>query len=67
MARCGPSSTLAALLWVPNAIGKLLDLKTGAIVWAIKCIRGNLFSTKFRIFTDHRSVQQLDGNEEHNP
>ncbi|CAB1103321.1 unnamed protein product [Ectocarpus sp. CCAP 1310/34] len=39
--------------WTP------LDLEAGSIVWYIKRLRGSLWGTKFRIFTDHKSLEHF--------
>ncbi|CAB1117165.1 unnamed protein product [Ectocarpus sp. CCAP 1310/34] len=39
--------------WTP------LDLEAGSIVWCIKRLRGYLWGTKFRIFTDHKSLEHF--------
>ncbi|CAB1104650.1 unnamed protein product [Ectocarpus sp. CCAP 1310/34] len=39
--------------WTP------LDLEAGSIVWSIKRLRGYLWGTKFRIFTDHKSLEHF--------
>ena len=36
-----------------------LDLKVGRIVWAIKCPRGYLWSTKFLIYSDHKALENI--------
>ena len=35
--------------WTP------LELEAGSIVWAIKLLRGHLWSAKFHIYSDHRA------------
>ena len=39
--------------WIP------LDLEAGRIVWAIKRFRGDLWDTKFRIFSDHKTTESI--------
>ncbi|CAB1097278.1 unnamed protein product [Ectocarpus sp. CCAP 1310/34] len=39
--------------WTP------LDLKAGSMVWCIKRLRGYLWGTKVRIFTDHKSLEDF--------
>ncbi|CAB1100851.1 unnamed protein product [Ectocarpus sp. CCAP 1310/34] len=39
--------------WTP------LDLEAGSIVWCIKRLRGYLWGTHFKIFTDHKSLEHL--------
>ncbi|CAB1101693.1 unnamed protein product [Ectocarpus sp. CCAP 1310/34] len=39
--------------WTPH------DLEAGSIVWCIKCLRGYLWGTKFRIFTDHKPLEHF--------
>ncbi|CAB1107221.1 unnamed protein product [Ectocarpus sp. CCAP 1310/34] len=39
--------------WTP------LDLEAGSIVWCIKRLRGFLWGTKFRMFTDHKSLEHF--------
>ena len=40
-------------LWTP------LDLEARSIVWVIKRLRGYLWGTKFRIFSDHRALESI--------
>ena len=47
--------------WTP------LDLVAGRIVWSIKRLRGYLWSTTFRIFSDHKALESLTKVAEHNP
>ncbi|CAB1111666.1 unnamed protein product [Ectocarpus sp. CCAP 1310/34] len=37
----------------------VLDLEAGGIVWAIKRLRGYLWSTKFIIYPDHKSLESI--------
>ena len=47
-------ATLASEMhWTP------LDLEAGSIVWSIKCVRGYLWGTKFRIFWDHKPLESI--------
>ena len=39
--------------WTP------LDLEAGGIVWAITHLRGYLWGTKFRIFSDHKAPESI--------
>ena len=39
--------------WTP------LDLEAGSIVWSIKRLRGYLWGTKFRIFSDHKALESI--------
>ena len=39
--------------WTP------LDLEADSIVWAIKRLRGYLWGTKFRIFSDHKALESI--------
>ena len=39
--------------WTP------LDLEAGSIVWSIKRLRGYLWGTTFRIFSDHKALESL--------
>ena len=43
--------------WTP------LDLEAGSIVWALKCLRGYLWGTKFRIFRPQGIRKQTQGGE----
>ena len=36
-----------------------LDLEAGSIVWALKRLRGYLWGTKFRIFSDHKAMESI--------
>jgi len=47
--------------WTP------LDLEAGSIIWSIKRLRGYLWGTTFRIFSDHKALEHLDKIAEHNP
>lgn len=38
-------------LWTP------LDLEAGSIIWCIYRLRGYLWRTNFKIFTDHKSLE----------
>ncbi|CAB1119356.1 unnamed protein product [Ectocarpus sp. CCAP 1310/34] len=44
----------------------VLDLEAGGIVWAIKCLRGYLWSTKFIIYSDHKALESIGKVGEHN-
>ena len=46
--------------WTP------LDLEASSIVWAIKRLRGYLWGTKFRIFLDHKALENIGKVEDHN-
>ena len=43
-----------------------LDVEAGSIVWAIKCPRGYLWSTKFRIFPDRKALKRIGKVGNHN-
>ena len=47
--------------WTP------LDLEAGSIVWAIKRLRGHLWSTNFHIYSDHKALENIAKVGEHNP
>ncbi|CAB1117358.1 unnamed protein product [Ectocarpus sp. CCAP 1310/34] len=44
----------------------VLDLEAGGIVWAIKRLRGYLWSTKFVIYSDHKALESIGKVGEHN-
>ena len=46
--------------WTP------LDLEAGSIVWPIKCLRGYLWGTKFRIFSGHKALESIGKVGDHN-
>ena len=46
--------------WTP------LDLEAGSIVWSIKRLRGYLWGTKFRIFSDHKALESIGKVGDHN-
>ena len=46
--------------WTP------LDLEAGSIVWALKRLRGYLWGTKFRIFSDHTALESIGEVGNHN-
>ena len=46
--------------WTP------LDLEAGSIVWAIKRLRGHLWSTRFQIYSDHKALENIAKVGEHN-
>ena len=46
--------------WTP------LDLEADSIVWAIKRLRGYLWGTKFRIFSDHKALESIGKVGDHN-
>ena len=46
--------------WTP------LDLEAGSIVWALKRLRGYLWRTKFRIFSDHKALESIGKVGNHN-
>ena len=46
--------------WTP------LDLEAGSIVWALKRLRGYLWGTKFRIFSDHKALESRGKVGNHN-
>ena len=46
--------------WTP------LDLEAGRIVWAIQRLRGHLWSTNFRIYSDHKALENIAKVGEHN-
>ena len=43
-----------------------LDLEAGSIVWALKRLRGYLWGTEFRIFSDHKSLESIGKVGNHN-
>ena len=45
--------------WTP------LDLEADGIVWAIKRLRGHLWSTKFLIYSDHKALENINKVSEH--
>ena len=47
--------------WTP------LDLEAGNIVWIIKRLRGYLWGTNFRFFSDHKALESLNKIAEHSP
>ena len=46
--------------WTP------LNFEAGSIVWAIKWLRGNLWSSNFRIYSDHKALESFAKVGEHN-
>ena len=46
--------------WTP------LDLEAGSMVWVIKRLRGHLWSTKFRIYSDHKTLEIIVKIDKHN-
>ena len=46
--------------WTP------LDLEAGSIVWALTPLRGYLWGTKFRIFSDHKALESMNKVGDHN-
>ncbi|CAB1117464.1 unnamed protein product [Ectocarpus sp. CCAP 1310/34] len=44
----------------------VLDLEAGGIVWAIKRLRGYLWSTKFIIYSEHKALESIGKVGEHN-
>ena len=46
--------------WTP------LDLPAGSIGWALKRLRGYLWGTKFRIFSDHKALDKIGKVGNHN-
>ncbi|CAB1101076.1 unnamed protein product [Ectocarpus sp. CCAP 1310/34] len=44
----------------------VLDLEAGGIVWAIKRLRGYLWSTKSIIYSDHKALESIGKVGEHN-
>ena len=44
----------------------VFDLEAGSIVWAIKRLRGYLWSTRFEIYTDHQAFTSIVKVGEHN-
>ena len=46
--------------WTP------VDLEAGSIVWTIKRLRGHLWGTKFRIFSDHKTLDSIGKVGDHN-
>ena len=47
--------------WTP------LDVEAGSIVWSIKHLRGYLWGTNLRFFSDHKALESLEKIAEHNP
>ena len=47
--------------WTP------LELEAGSIIWSIKRLRGYLWGTTFRIFSDHKALESFAKVAEHNP
>ena len=47
--------------WTP------LDLEACSIVWALKRLRGYLWGTKFRVFSDHKALESIDKVGNHMP
>ena len=43
-----------------------LDLEAGSIVWPIKRLRGYLWGTTFRIFSNHKAFESIDRVGDHN-
>ena len=43
-----------------------LDLEAGSVVWALKRLRGYLWGTKFRIFSDHKALESIGKVGNHN-
>ena len=62
----GPLSLLAALPSTRKEIGRANDLEAGSIVWAIKRPRGYLWGTRFRIFSDHKALENIGNVGGHN-
>ena len=46
--------------WTP------LDLEAGSIIWAIKRLRGHLWSTRIQIYSDHKALENIVKVGEHN-
>ena len=46
--------------WTP------LDLEAGSIIWALNCLHGHLWGTKFRILSDHKALESIDKVGTHN-
>ena len=46
--------------WTP------LDLEAGSIVWDLKRLRGYVWGTKFRIFSDHKALERIGNVGKHN-
>lgn len=44
----------------------VLDLETGGIIWAIKRLRGHIWSSKFAIYSDHKTLESTCKAGEHN-
>lgn len=42
------------------------DLEAGSIAWAIKRLRGHLWSTKFLIYSDYKALENIANVGEHN-
>ena len=43
-----------------------LDLEAGSILWAIRRLRGYLWGTKFRVFSDHKALESIGKVGDHN-
>ena len=43
-----------------------LDLEAGGVIWALKRLRGYLWSTNFEIYTDHQALTSIIKVGEHN-
>ena len=67
-----PDGTVRPILFVSRATldsernWTPLDLEAGSIVWAIKRLRGHLWSTNFRIYSDHKALESISKVGEHN-
>ena len=46
--------------WTPR------DMEAGSIAWAIKRLRGYLWGTKFRVFSDHTALESIGKVGDHN-
>ena len=46
--------------WTP------VDLEAGGIVWAIKRLRGDLWGTRFHVFSDHKALESIGKVGDHN-
>ena len=57
-AQCDPSLTSAALPSILRGTTPL-DLEAGNSVWAIKRIRGYLWCTTLRIFSDRKALETI--------
>ena len=43
-----------------------LDMEAGSIVWALNRLRGDLWGTKFLLFSDHKALESIGRARNHN-